>query len=386
MRQLLYAGLVAGVLLVSACGGDNASIAPATSPARSAAATASSSESAAPTTAPAAADLVGVALPTRSSALWVAHGERLAASLAQAGYASDVQYAQDDVPTQVAQVEDMIEKGARALVIAAVDGAALTDVLQKAADAGIKVLAYDRLISDTPNVDYHLTFDPFEIGVLQAESIVTALALREAVGPFNIELFAGSPGDRDAGPMLDGAMSILQPFIDQGRLIVQSGETGFPEQIGTLHWSSGTAQARMDNLLNPYYVEDRVDAVLSPRDAMSHGIIASLRQAGYYTAAKPGPAVTGQDAELQAVRSILAGEQTSTVFRDTGAQATQAATMIDQVLRGRTVDVNDTNTYENGARVIPTYLLNGVSVTADNVRELLVDSGYYTAEEVEPEG
>jgi putative multiple sugar transport system substrate-binding protein len=386
MRQLLFAGLVAGGLLVSACGGDNASIAPSASPAESAAATASSNESAAPAAAPSAADLVGVLLPTGSSALWVAHGERLAASLAQAGYASDVQFAQDDVPTQVAQVEDMIEKGAKALAIAAVDGAALTEVLQKAGDAGIKVLAYDRLISDTPNVDYYLTFDPFEIGVLQAESIVTALDLREAAGPFNIELFAGSPDDRDAGPMLEGAMSILGPFIDQGRLIVQSGETWFPEQIGTLHWSSGTAQARMDNLLNPYYVADRVDAVLSPRDAMSRGIIASLKQAGYYTAAKPGPAVTGQDAELQAVTSILAGEQTSTVFRDIGAQAAQAATMIDQMLRGRTVDVNDTKTYDNGAGVVPTYLLNGVSVSADNVRELLVEGGYYTAEEVEPEG
>jgi putative multiple sugar transport system substrate-binding protein len=384
MRQLLYAGLVAGALLVSACGGDKAPIAPAASPAESAAATTEPGESAATTTAPSAADLVGVLLPTGSSALWVAHGERLAASLAQAGYASDVQYAQDDVPTQVAQVENMIEKGAKALVIAAVDGAALTDVLQKAGDAGIRVLAYDRLISGTPNVDYYLTFDPFEIGVLQAESIVTALDLREAAGPFNIELFAGSPEDRDAGPMLEGAMSVLRPFIDQGRLIVRSDETRFPEQIGTLHWSGGIAQARMDNLLNPYYVDNRVDAVLSPRDAMSRGIIASMKQAGYYTAAKPGPAVTGQDAELQAVRSILAGEQTSTVFRDAGAQAAQAAMMIDQVLRGRTVDVNDTKTYDNGARVIPTHLLNGVSVTADNARALLVDSGYYTAEEVEP--
>ncbi len=371
--------LVAITIAVAACGGDNAT----TAPSESAVATTVPGESMAATPGP-DADLIGVALPTGASDEWARHGESLAASLAEAGYVSDVRYAEDSVSTQVTQIEDMIEMRVKALVIGAVDGAALADVLQRAGDAGIRVLAYDRLIRDTSNVDYYTAFDPFETGVLQAESIVTALDLREAVGPFNIELFGGAPGDRDAGPTLEGAMSVLQPFIDDGSLVIRSGETLFPEHIGTIHWSGGTAQARMDNLLYTYYLDKRIDAVLSPRDAMSRGIIASLQQADYYTAATPGPAVTGRDAELLSVQSILSGEQTSTVFRDARSLAAQAASMIDQMLKGETVDVNDTWTYDNGVKVVPTYLLNGVSVTADNVRELLVDGGYYTAAEVEP--
>ena len=369
--------LVAITVAVAACGGDNAT----TAPSESAVATTEPGESMAATPGP-DADLIGVALPTGSSDEWTKHGESLTASLAEAGYVSDVRYAEDSVSTQVAQIEDMIGMGVKALVIGAVDGAALADVLQRAGDAGIRVLAYDRLIRDTSNVDYYATFDPFETGVLQAESIETALDLRDAVGPFNIELFGGAPGDPDAGPTLEGAMSVLQPFIDDGSLVVQSGETLFPEHIGTIHWSGGTAQARMDNLLNAYYTDKRIDAVLSPRDAMSRGIIASLKQAGYYTAETPGPAVTGQDAEVVSVQSILAGEQTSSVFRDTRSLAAQAATMVDQMLRGETVDVNDARTYDNGVKVVPSFLLDGVSVTSDNVQPVLVESGYYTADEL----
>ncbi len=371
------AALVAITVAVTACGGDSAT----TAPFESAAATTKPGEPKPAASGP-DVDLIGVALPTGSSDEWVKHGESLAVSLAEAGYASDVQYAEDSVSTQITQIEEMIGTGAKALVIGAVDGGALADVLQRAGDAGIRVLAYDRLIRGTSNVDYYATFDPFQTGVLQAESIVTALDLREAGGPFNIELFGGAPSDRDAGPTLEGAMSVLQPFIDDGSLIVQSGETLFPEHIGTIHWSGGTAQARMDNLLNGYYTGKRVDAVLSPRDAMSRGIIASLKQAGYYTAEMPGPAVTGQDAELDSVQSILAGEQTSTVFRDTRSLAAQAATMVGQMLRGETVDVNDTGTYDNGVKVVPSFLLNGVTVTSDNVQPVLVDSGYYTADEL----
>jgi putative multiple sugar transport system substrate-binding protein len=368
---------VAITIAVAACGGDSAT----TAPFESAVATTEPGESMPATSGP-DADLIGVALPTGSSDEWVKHGESLELSLAAAGYASDVQYAEDSVSTQITQIEDMIGTGAKALVIGAIDGGALADVLQRAGDAGIRVLAYDRLIRDTSNVDYYATFDPFETGVLQAESIETALDLRDAVGPFNIELFGGAPGDPDAGPTLEGAMSVLQPFIDDGSLVVQSGETLFPEHIGTIHWSGGTAQARMDNLLNAYYTDKRIDAVLSPRDAMSRGIIASLKQAGYYTAETPGPAVTGQDAEVVSVQSILAGEQTSSVFRDTRSLAAQAATMVDQMLRGETVDVNDARTYDNGVKVVPSFLLDGVSVTSDNVQPVLVESGYYTADEL----
>jgi putative multiple sugar transport system substrate-binding protein len=276
----------------------------------------------------------------------------------------------------------MITNGAKVLVIAAIDGTTLADTLQKAADAGIKVLAYDRLIRESKNVDYYTTFDNFKVGVLQATSIENSLDLKNAAGPFNVELFAGSPDDNNAGFFFNGAMSVLQPYIDSGKLVVQSGETKFPEQVGTLRWDPATAQARMDNILATYYADKRVDAVLSPYDGISRGIIASLKAVGYYSADKPGPVVTGQDAELPSVKSILAGEQTSTVFKDTRNLAAQAAKMVDQMLKGQTVDVNNTDTYDNGVKKVPSFLLDMTLVTKDNVQKELVDSGYYKADDL----
>jgi len=342
-----------------------------------------SGSSAGTSAAPGAGGLVGIAMPTKSSARWIADGDNLVKSLTELGYTTDLQYAEDDIPTQLNQVENMITKGAKVLVIAAIDGTTLTDTLQKAADAGIKVFAYDRLIRNSKNVDFYAAFDNFDVGVAQAGSIVDSLDLNNAAGPFNVELFAGSPDDNNAGFFFNGAMSILQPFIDSGKLVVQSKETKFPEQVGTLRWDGAAAQARMDNILSTYYTDKRVDAVLSPYDGISRGIIASLKQVGYYSADKPAPVVTGQDAELPSVKSILAGEQTSTVFKDTRTLAAQVAKMVDQFLKGQTVEVNDTETYENGVKVVPSYLLPVVSVTKDNVVKELVDTGYYTQADID---
>jgi putative multiple sugar transport system substrate-binding protein len=327
--------------------------------------------------------LIGIAMPTKSSARWVSDGANLETSLKALGYTTDLEFAEDDIPTQVSQIENMITKGAKVLIIAAIDGTTLTDTLQKAADAKIKVLAYDRLINKSPNVDYYTTFDNFKVGVLQAGSIVDCLGLKDGKGPFNIELFAGSPDDNNAGFFFNGAMSILQPYIDSGKLVVQSGQTKFPDQVGTLRWDGATAEARMDNILSSKYASARADAVLSPYDGISRGIIASLKAVGYYSAAKPAPCVSGQDAELPSVKSILAGEQTSTVFKDTRLLAAQAAKMADQMLKGQTVDVNDTKTYNNQIKVVPSFLLDMVLVTKDNVQKELVDSGYYKAADLQ---
>ena len=381
MKKFLSVALAAGALVVAACGGSGATTAPASTAPESAPAASAPAESASNA---AGTGLVGIAMPTKSSARWIADGDNLVKALQALGYETDLQYAEDDIPTQVSQVENMITKGAKVLVIAAIDGTTLTDTLQKAADAGIKVLAYDRLIRNSPNVDYYTTFDNFKVGVLQATSIVDALDLNNAAGPFNIELFAGSPDDNNAGFFFNGAMSILQPFIDSGKLVVQSGENKFPEQVGTLRWDAATAQKRMDNILATYYADKRVDAVLSPYDGISIGIIASLKAVGYYTADKPAPVVSGQDAELPSVKSILAGEQTSTVFKDTRLLAAQAAKMVNQMLAGQTVEVNNTDTYDNGVKKVPSYLLDMVLVTKDNVTKELVDTGYYTADEVKP--
>ena len=389
MKRFLSVILAASALAVAACNsGGGATAAPAATPAAATPAPAASepaaSEPAASEVASSAAGtgLVGIAMPTKSSARWIADGDNLVKALTAMGYTTDLQFAEDDIPTQVSQVENMITKGAKALVIAAIDGTTLTDTLQKAADAGIKVFSYDRLIRNSPNVDYYAAFDNFAVGVAQAGSIVDSLKLATEKGPFNIELFAGSPDDNNAGFFFNGAMSILQPYIDSGVLVVQSGETKFPEQVGTLRWSGDAAQARMDNILSSKYADKKVDAVLSPYDGISRGIIASLKQVGYYSPDKPGPVVTGQDAELPSVKSILAGEQTSTVFKDTRLLAAQVAKMVNQLLAGQTVEVNDTKTYENGIKVVPSYLLPVVSVVKDTVTKELVDTGYYTADQI----
>ena len=386
MKKFLTVALAAGALVVAACGGSGATTAPASAEAPATAAASASASAGAPSESAAAGGtgLVGIAMPTKSSARWIADGDNLVKALTTMGYTTDLQYAEDDIPTQVSQVENMITKGAKALVIAAIDGTTLTDTLQKAADAGIKVFSYDRLIRNSPNVDYYAAFDNYKVGVAQAQSIIDSLQLDTAAGPFNIELFAGSPDDNNAGFFFNGAMDTLKPFFDSGKLVVQSGETKFPEQVGTLRWSGDAAQARMDNILSSKYADKKVDAVLSPYDGISRGIIASLKQVGYYTADKPGPIVTGQDAELPSVKSILAGEQTSTVFKDTRLLAAQVAKMVNQLLAGQEVEVNDTTTYENGVKTVPSYLLPVVSVTKDNVTQALVDTGYYTAEEVQP--
>ncbi|AJC80560.1 UNVERIFIED_ORG: putative multiple sugar transport system substrate-binding protein [Rhizobium etli] len=325
--------------------------------------------------------LVGIAMPTKSSARWIDDGNNIVKQLEAAGYKTDLQYADDDIPNQLSQIENMVTKGAKVLVIASIDGTTLSDVLQKAHDAGIKVIAYDRLIRDSANVDYYATFDNFQVGVLQATSIVDALGLKDGKGPFNIELFGGSPDDNNAFFFYDGAMSVLQPYIDSGKLVVKSGQTGM-DKVGTLRWDAATAQARMDNLLSANYTDAKVDAVLSPYDGLSIGIISSLKGVGYGSADQPLPIVSGQDAEVPSVKSIIAGEQHSTVFKDTRELAKVTVAMVDAVMSGKEPEVNDTKTYDNGVKVVPSYLLKPVSVDKTNYKQILVDGGYYTEDKL----
>ena len=321
---------------------------------------------------------VGIAMPTKSSERWVADGKNMVDQFQSLGYTTDLQYGDDVVQNQVSQIENMITKGVKALVIAPIDSSSLTDILQRAADAKIPVVSYDRLIRGTENVDYYATFDNFKVGVLQATYIVDKLGVAEGKGPFNIELFAGSPDDNNATFFFKGAMSVLQPYIDKGALVVKSGQTTF-DQVATLRWDGGLAQSRMDNLLSKSYTSGRVDAVLSPYDGMSLGIISALKSAGYGTPANPLPIVTGQDAELASVKSIIAGEQTQTVFKDTRQLAAAAVQMADSLLTGGKPEVNDTKTYDNGTKVVPAFLLDPVSVDKSNYQKVLVDSGYYTS-------
>ena len=304
------------------------------------------------------------------------------------GYDTDLQFADNDIQNQLAQIENMVTKGADVLVIAAIDGTTISDVLQKAHDAGAIVISYDRLITKTPNVDYYATFDNFGVGVIQGTQLLEGLGLKPGekapagVGPFNVELFGGSPDDTNAFYFYDGAMSVIQPFIDDGTIVIQSGQMGM-DKVGTLRWLAATAQARMDNLLSAYYTDKR-SMLFSPRTmVLSIGILSSLKGVGYCTPEQPCPVVTGQDAEVASVKSIIAGEQTYTVFKDTRVLAKQTAKMADQALKGETVEVNDTTTYDNLVKVVPSYLLTPISIDINNYQKELVDSGYIKAEDLQ---
>jgi putative multiple sugar transport system substrate-binding protein len=324
---------------------------------------------------------IGIAMPTKSSERWIADGDNMVKQFEAMGYKTDLQYGDDVVQNQVSQIENMITKGDQALVVAAIDGSSLTDVLQKAKDANIPVISYDRLIRGTQNVDFYATFDNFKVGVLQASYIEEKLGLKAGKGPFNVELFAGSPDDNNATFFFNGAMSVLQPYIDSGKLVVKSGQTKFA-QVATLRWDGGLAQSRMDNLVSKAYTNANVDAVLSPYDGLSRGIISALKSAGYGTATKPLPVVTGQDAELASVKSIIAGEQTQTVYKDTRELAKAAVQMTNAVLSGGTPEVNDTKQYDNGVKVVPSFLLDPVNVDKTNYEQVLVQGGYYTASQL----
>jgi putative multiple sugar transport system substrate-binding protein len=374
-KRLGLTALSAGVALtLAACGGGGAG-------------SGSDTENAAPE------DLtIGVAMPTETSERWIADGNNVKEQLEKEGYEVNLQYAGDDIPTQSQQVDQMITQGADVLIIAAIDGTALSGQLQAAADAGIPVIAYDRLIRDSENVDFYVSFDNYKVGVAQGEALLTGLGILnedgsegDATGPFNIELFAGSLDDNNAHFFFDGAMDTIQPYIEDGTLVVKSGQTDI-EQAAILRWQQETAQRRMEDLLTSTYADGtRVDGVLSPFDGLSRGIITALQNAGYgptLNDANPMPVVTGQDAEIASVKLIADGVQHSTVFKDTRLLAEQAVVAAQAFLEGNEPEANDTETYDNGVKVVPSYLLPVVTVYADDIQAELVDTGYWTAEEV----
>jgi putative multiple sugar transport system substrate-binding protein len=351
-----------------------------------AAGSSSATQAAGSTAAKGAGGLIGVTMPTKSSSRWISDGNNLKSQLEGLGYSVDLEYAENDIPTQVNQLENQITKGAKLLIIASIDGTAITTQLQEAADKHIPVIAYDRLIRNSPNVDYYATFDNFKVGTLQANELLVGLGLKkedgsdgDAKGPFNVELFAGSPDDNNATFFFNGAMATLQPYIDKGTLVVKSGEKDF-KTVAILRWDPATAQKRMEDLLTKTYSSGaKVQGVLSPYDGLSIGILSALKSNGYGTSGQPYPTVTGQDAEVPSVKSIIAGEQFATVYKDTRELAKVTVKMTDQVLKKQSVTVNNTTDYDNGVKKVPSELLQPVAVYKDNYQKILVDGGYYTA-------
>ncbi len=337
-------------------------------------------------TADASDTLIGIAMPTRSLERWNNDGAHLEELLKNEGFQTSLQFADNKVDQQITQIQNMINEGADVLVIASIDGTALGPVLQTAADAGIKVLAYDRLINDTPNVDYYATFDNELVGTMQGQFIEDQLGLKDGKGPFNIELFAGSPDDNNARFFFKGAFDVLKPYLDSGKLVSPSGKVPASldqwTQIGIQGWSSQTAQSEMENRLNSFYTDGKsVDVILSPNDSLALGIAQALDGAGY-TVGDDWPLLTGQDADVANVRNILAGKQAMTVWKDTRTLGDQVAKMVTQIVNGEDVDVNDTKSYDNGVKVVPSFLLKPQVVVKDDVQSVLVDSGFIKASDV----
>jgi putative multiple sugar transport system substrate-binding protein len=336
------------------------------------------------------ADLtIGVSMPTQTSERWIADGKAVKEKLEAKGYKVDLQYAGDDIPTQSQQVDQMITQGADVLIIAAIDGTALSGQLDAAAAAKIPVISYDRLLLGNKNVDFYVSFDNYKVGVAQATALLVGLGLQTkdggkgtATGPFNVELFAGSLDDNNTQYFWGGAMDTLKPFMDNGTLKVKSGQTRI-EQAAILRWQQETAQKRMEDLLTSGYNDGTVvNGVLSPYDGISRGIITALQNAGYGKGAKKLPVVTGQDAEIASVKLINDGVQSSTVFKDTRLLAEQAVIAAEAFLQDKEPQANDTKTYNNKVKVVPSYLLPIETVYKDDITKVLVDSGYWSADEV----
>ncbi len=327
-------------------------------------------------------NLIGVAMPTKSLQRWNQDGANMKAKLEEAGYEVILEYADNKVDQQVSQIENMITRGAKVIVVASIDGTALKGALAQAAKEDVKIIAYDRLIRDSENVDFYATFDNYLVGQIQGEYVINALDLESGAGPFNMEVFGGSPDDNNAYFFNSGAMDTLQPYIDNGQLVINSSQVDM-EQIAIQGWKSEGAQARMDNLLTAFYADKNVDVVLSPNDSLAQGIVASLKAAGYGSDDKAYPVLTGQDCDTTNVKMLIDGEQSMSIFKDTRTLADQVVKMVAAIMNDETVPVNDTETYNNGVKVVPSYLCEPVFADKDNYKALLIDSGYYTEDQIQ---
>ncbi len=374
MKRLLGLLLAAALVLsLAACGGGTAPQPPADN--GNAGASASDTPSA-------AGGLIGISMPTQSSERWIKDGGKMKEILESKGFKVDLQYAEDDIPTQKSQIETMMAKGAKVLVVAAIDGSTLSATLDQAAKDGIKVISYDRLLVDTDAVSYYATFDNRGVGKLQAESLVEGLKATKGNGPYNIEIFAGSPDDTNSFYFFEGAMDVLKPLMDNGTVVVVSGQKT-QQETGTLRWDGAVAQSRMDAILAANYSSGKkLDGVLSPYDGISRGIISALASFGYKVGTPEWPVVTGQDAEAASIKLIITGDQYSTILKDTRDLAAVAAGMVEAVLNGTEPEINDTTTYNNNVKVVPSYLLIPYTVTKENYQKLVMDSGYLTEADI----
>ncbi len=378
-KKVLAAIMAAAMVALTACGAS----APAADAAAPAADAAPAAEAPADDAAPAAeasgsGKKVAVAMPTQSSERWMHDGANMKAQLEELGYTVDLQYAEDDVQAQVSQIENMIAAGANCLVIAAIDSDALVNVEQQAKDAGIPVIAYDRLLMNTDAVSYYATFDNKGVGTKIGEYIVQHCGATKD-DPKTIELFMGSPDDNNAHMLYAGLMEQIQPLLDDGSLVCKSGQIDF-DSNNTLRWDQQTAMKRCEDILTRYYADEDLDICACAYDGLSYGCMSALEGAGYTDA--NWPLITGQDAELMACKHIISGKQTMSIYKDTRLLASKCVTMVQAVLEGSEPEINDTEQYNNGKIVVPSYLCEPVPVDKDNYKEVIIGGGYYTEEQL----
>ncbi len=360
LATALVAVSAAGAMLLAGCSSsDRGGNEPSASAGESGAAT---------TTGFPAGSSIGVSLPQKTSENWVLAEGLFNDGLTEAGYKPIVQFANGGVTEQQNQIQSMIENGVKVLIVGAIDGSQLGTQLKAAKDAGIYVIAYDRLLTNTEDVDLYIAFDNFQVGVLQGTALLDGLKARKGDGPYNIELIAGSPDDANSKPFFEGAMSVLQPKIDDGTLTVVSGQTSI-EQVATQGWKAENAQKRMDTVLSGFYAGDtKLDGILSPNDTLARAALTSVQQAG-----KDVPVITGQDSEVESVKSIMAGVQYSTIYKDTRALVKENIDTVNKLQKGEEPTVNDTTSYDNGVKVVPADLLTPKIVTKDNAAEVYKD-------------
>ena len=368
MKKKLLSVLLAGVMVLSlaACGGGGSS-------------SSSSDGGDGGEKAESNGKKVGVAMPTQSSERWIKDGDNMKKQLEALGYKVDLQYAEDDIPTQTSQLETMIAQGVDCLVIAAIDSGALVNVLDQAKQANIPVIAYDRLLMDTDAVSYYASFDNEGVGRKIGEYIETKADLANASEPQTIEFFMGSPDDNNAVLLHKGVMSVLEKYLKDGKLVCKSGRTSF-EDTCILRWSQETAQQNCENYLTGFYADEDLDICATAFDGFAYGCKAALEGAGYTEA--NWPLITGQDAELMATKNIISGKQTMSIYKDTRLLAEKCVTMVQAVLEGAEPEINDTEQYNNGKIVVPSYLCTPVAVDKDNYEEIIVEGGYYTADQL----
>ncbi len=334
------------------------------------------------------AQKVGIAMPTQSLERWNRDGSYLDEQFKSAGYETILTYSDNDTNRQVNDIQNMIAEGVDLLVISAIDGEALNTVMNEAGEAGIPVIAYDRLIMND-NASYYVSFDNYTVGTLQGQYIVDTLDLDNAAGPFNIELTAGDPADNNAGYFFNGAMDVLKPYIDSGKLVVVSGQTDF-DTVATAGWDSQTAMERAQNILASYYADGtQVDVWLCSNDSTALGVSQAI-QSDY--AGSNQPIITGQDGDEANLKNLVDGLQSMTVYKAVANEAVVTLDLGKAILSGATVDANlitdsgwefecsyDTESYNTSdGHNCPSFLLIPDVVTKDNMVEKLVDTGYYT--------